>query len=156
MGVSARTAVRHLLLSAFMRIAIIRETGILIATNPYWFSNRDRNKGVGIGLAIVKRLATLLNHPLYMHSIAGKGSSFTIQVPLTVNAREEIHTAQSRAIRFVMMTTTFLIAACGYKNRHESRHCCRLSTSCWDLRFHQTGNEAGKGGRMQESCQIPG
>jgi two-component system CheB/CheR fusion protein len=55
---------------------------------------RDRNKGVGIGLTIVKRIADLLNHPLYMHSIVGKGSSFAIQVPFVNNAREETYAAQ--------------------------------------------------------------
>ena len=57
-------------------------------------SARDRNKGVGIGLAIVKRMATLLKHPLYMHSVVGRGSSFTIEVPLIGRAREETHAAQ--------------------------------------------------------------
>ena len=61
---------------------------------------RDRNKGVGIGLAIVKRIATLLNHQLYVHSVAGKGSSFAIQVPLVDNAREETHAAQPGITKF--------------------------------------------------------
>jgi PAS domain S-box-containing protein len=61
---------------------------------------RDRNKGVGIGLAIVKRIATLLNYQLYMHSVAGKGSSFAIQVPLVDNAREETHAAQPGITKF--------------------------------------------------------
>jgi len=61
---------------------------------------RDRNKGVGIGLAIVKRIATLLNHPLYMHSVTGKGSSFAIQVPLVDNAREETQAAQPGITKF--------------------------------------------------------
>ena len=56
---------------------------------------RDRNKGIGIGLSIVKRLATLLNHPLYMHSVTGKGSCFAIQVPLVDNAHDEACTPQS-------------------------------------------------------------
>jgi CheY-like chemotaxis protein len=61
---------------------------------------RDRNKGVGIGLTIVKRIATLLNHELYMHSVAGKGSSFAIQVPLVDNAREETHAEQPEITKF--------------------------------------------------------
>ena len=55
---------------------------------------RDRDKGAGIGLAIVKRMASLLNYPLYMHSVEGRGSSFTIEVPLVDRAREETHAAQ--------------------------------------------------------------
>jgi signal transduction histidine kinase/CheY-like chemotaxis protein len=56
--------------------------------------SRNRERGVGIGLSIVKRMATLLKHPLYMHSIVGKGSSFTIEVPLVDRAQEEAPAAQ--------------------------------------------------------------
>lgn len=51
---------------------------------------RDRNKGAGIGLAIVKRMADLLNYPLYMHSVLGKGSSFSIEVPVAVSDQETV------------------------------------------------------------------
>ena len=43
---------------------------------------RDRTRGVGLGLAIVKRLTTLLEHPLELRSVAGKGTGFSIDVPL--------------------------------------------------------------------------
>jgi two-component system, sensor histidine kinase len=43
---------------------------------------RDRSKGVGLGLAIVKRLTTLLDCPLRLQSVPGKGSVFSVAVPL--------------------------------------------------------------------------
>ncbi|WP_171987987.1 hybrid sensor histidine kinase/response regulator [Hyphomicrobium sp. NDB2Meth4] len=43
---------------------------------------RDRTKGLGLGLAIVRRLATLLDCPLSLRSVPGKGSCFSISVPL--------------------------------------------------------------------------
>jgi CheY-like chemotaxis protein len=43
---------------------------------------RDRTKGVGLGLAIVKRLTTLLDHALQLQSRLGKGSVFSIDVPV--------------------------------------------------------------------------
>lgn len=43
---------------------------------------RDRKRGLGLGLATVKRIAMLLEHPLRLRSIPGKGSRFTIEVPL--------------------------------------------------------------------------
>ena len=42
---------------------------------------RDRTKGVGLGLAIVRRLTQLLEHPLTVYSQVGKGSMFAITAP---------------------------------------------------------------------------
>jgi signal transduction histidine kinase/CheY-like chemotaxis protein len=42
---------------------------------------RDRTKGLGLGLAIVERLARLLNHRLDLASTPGKGSVFAIELP---------------------------------------------------------------------------
>jgi len=71
--------------------AEVRDTGIGIAheqhedifrefyqvTNP----ERDRSKGLGLGLAIVRRLASLLNHRIVLESEFGRGSCFTIVIP---------------------------------------------------------------------------
>ena len=43
---------------------------------------RDRSKGLGLGLAIVKRIAHLLGHPTKVASQVGRGSMFSIEVPL--------------------------------------------------------------------------
>ncbi len=42
---------------------------------------RDREKGFGLGLAIVERTARLLEHPLQVRSRVGRGSRFRIVVP---------------------------------------------------------------------------
>jgi len=42
---------------------------------------RDRDKGVGLGLAIVHRLAELLDHQIELKSWYGKGSCFSLQLP---------------------------------------------------------------------------
>ena len=39
-------------------------------------------RGLGLGLSICQRISTLLNHPLAAQSTLGKGSIFSIQVPL--------------------------------------------------------------------------
>jgi signal transduction histidine kinase len=51
----------------------------------YQLSNpeRDRSKGLGLGLAICQRLCDLLHHNLTLSSKPGKGSVFRIHVPLT-------------------------------------------------------------------------
>lgn len=43
---------------------------------------RDRTQGLGLGLAIVRRTAALLGHPLKLASVEGRGSMFSITVPL--------------------------------------------------------------------------
>lgn len=42
---------------------------------------RDRTKGLGLGLAIVDRLARLLGHELRLRSALGRGSCFSVAVP---------------------------------------------------------------------------
>lgn len=43
---------------------------------------RDRSHGLGMGLAIVKRLALLLDHRLEVASVQGRGTMFRVGVPL--------------------------------------------------------------------------
>jgi len=42
---------------------------------------RQGSKGMGLGLAIIRRLATLLEHPLRIESEPGNGSRFSVEVP---------------------------------------------------------------------------
>lgn len=44
---------------------------------------RDASKGLGLGLAIVRRIAGLLQHPLTLRSTPGRGSCFSVTIPLT-------------------------------------------------------------------------
>ncbi len=42
---------------------------------------RDRSRGLGMGLAIVRRLAALLGHTIALHSQVGRGSRFRLVLP---------------------------------------------------------------------------
>jgi two-component system CheB/CheR fusion protein len=43
---------------------------------------RERSRGLGLGLAIVRRLGDLLGHPIYVRSRPGHGSTFWLEVPI--------------------------------------------------------------------------
>ncbi|NVO04911.1 MAG: response regulator [Rhodoferax sp.] len=43
---------------------------------------RDRSKGLGLGLSIVERACQLLDHPIALRSALGCGSTFTLTLPL--------------------------------------------------------------------------
>lgn len=55
---------------------------------------RDRIKGMGLGLNIVERAALLLGHPLHLRSSLGRGSRFTVEVPVTVAPSPDGNTRQ--------------------------------------------------------------
>jgi CheY-like chemotaxis protein len=57
---------------------------------------RDRAKGLGLGLAIAARLARLLDNRIEMRSHPGKGSVFAIELPVGV-ARVEAEAASALA-----------------------------------------------------------
>lgn len=44
---------------------------------------RTRDKGLGLGLAIVRRLGELLGHSITLRSVLGRGSVFAVSVPLS-------------------------------------------------------------------------
>ena len=43
---------------------------------------RERAKGQGLGLGVVRRMSAVLDHPVEVASRAGKGSTFSVRVPL--------------------------------------------------------------------------
>jgi signal transduction histidine kinase len=61
------------------RTAIFEE--LVQLDNP----ERDAEKGLGLGLAIVRKSAGLLNHPLTLCSRVGQGSRFALTIPLTTS-----------------------------------------------------------------------
>ena len=42
---------------------------------------RERDRGCGLGLAIVERIARMLGHPVSVASVPGRGSRFSLQLP---------------------------------------------------------------------------
>ena len=61
-------------------IGISAEHQPLIFNEFYQADNQERNarKGLGLGLSLVERLSKLLNHPVHLRSVPGRGSVFAI------------------------------------------------------------------------------
>ncbi|MBL8912145.1 MAG: response regulator [Archangium sp.] len=63
---------------------------------------RDRAQGLGLGLAIVKRLASALKTEVTVRSMLGKGSVFSIVLPLAVEAPRSEAVRQSGSVALVV------------------------------------------------------
>jgi signal transduction histidine kinase/ActR/RegA family two-component response regulator len=63
---------------------IPQEEQVMVFEEFYQVDNpeRDRAKGLGLGLSIVRRLCTLLGITLHLRSVAGQGTTMTLEVPL--------------------------------------------------------------------------
>jgi hypothetical protein len=58
---------------------------------------RDASKGLGLGLSIVRRIADLLAHPIGLKSRLGKGSCFSVTIPLASPPPAAAHDAADHA-----------------------------------------------------------
>ena len=57
-----------------------------------------KENGVGLGLAITKRLVTLMNGTITVASELGNGSVFTVKLPLKIQSEEEAETREAEVI----------------------------------------------------------
>ena len=66
---------------------------------------RQRSQGLGLGLSIVKSLGELLGHSIRVRSLHGKGSVFSIEVPLTTGVVPSLPDHRARAADDASMQT---------------------------------------------------
>ena len=58
-------------------------------------ASRTRDKGLGLGLAIVERITQLLKGTVHLESESGRGSSFKVSLPLTAARMRELRPTRS-------------------------------------------------------------
>ncbi len=64
-------------------IAAVRLDAIFLEFNQLDVGRASDRKGVGLGLAIVERIAEILGYPVAVRSWPGRGSMFSIEVPIS-------------------------------------------------------------------------
>lgn len=90
----------------------VRDTGegISAADLPHIFDEfyqvhnpaRDRSQGLGLGLSIVRRLALLLDYPLSVQSELGRGTVFTLLVPVCEKPAAQLVAQKTRPAHTLM------------------------------------------------------
>ncbi len=66
---------------------------------------RDHSKGLGLGLSIVKHIARILDHEIFVESELGSGSCFSVEVPLV---RSKTHQSASQSLFSIQLLPTLL------------------------------------------------
>ncbi|HIO93673.1 MAG TPA: hybrid sensor histidine kinase/response regulator [Leucothrix mucor] len=148
-------------------------------------SARDAEKGLGLGLSISKRLLQLLGHPLSLSSKPGRGSVFTISMPLST-LPEEVALNRATPIVYnldetskhtvllvddnvmVRESTTLALESWGYKvisalsievveDIATSKEASKISIIAADYRLQDsvTGIDAIKRFKQLSGCDIP-
>jgi PAS domain S-box-containing protein len=78
-------------------IAADRLEAIFLEFNQLDVGRAADRKGVGLGLAIVERIAKILGYPVQVHSRPGRGSRFSIEVPISAEVPLPINLAAPQA-----------------------------------------------------------
>lgn len=90
----------------------------------------DRQAGLGLGLAIVDRLGRLLGHPVQLQSDPGRGSRFSVSVPLAAEPRDTVqlpvalHAADLARGKRVMVIDDDVLVLDGMRGILQSWGCC--------------------------------
>jgi CheY-like chemotaxis protein len=145
---------------------------------------RDRTQGLGLGLAIARRLGRLLGHDVSVRSLPGRGSCFSITLPIAehpavTTAREPTVAPTSDAARglvvviddeaIVLMGLQAMVKEWGYEviaatsleqalarlNHHRDSDAPSLIITDYRLRHGRTGLEAIQAIRDRCGTTIP-
>ncbi len=72
-------------------------------------SNTQQRKGLGLGLAIVKRLAELMKVPLFVRSEPGRGTVFTLELPVGQAARSTPAAVSGKAVTSLTLADRLIV-----------------------------------------------
>ncbi len=97
---------------------------------------RDRSRGLGLGLPIVARMARLLDHPISVRSTPGRGSAFAISVPFVQASAVAPALPSEPAMEVPPSASTILVI----EDDREQRIGMQMMLEGWGYRVIAAGN----------------
>lgn len=105
--------------------------------------NRDRSFGLGIGLAIVKRLSKLLDHPVEVRSRPARGTLFRVCAPLDVApAKKSPEAASDRDMKDMLSAETMPDRILLLDDEADIRHAMTALLATWGVSLTAVDSEA--------------
>jgi signal transduction histidine kinase/CheY-like chemotaxis protein len=111
---------------------------------------RDRTRGLGLGLSIVRRLANLLGHSVELHSEPGAGSVFAITVPLATGSVAAVPTG-IRPSPVPQFNSTVLVI----DDDAEVRQAMRTLLEDWGCRVWLAAGDREAMAQLQTGDELP-
>jgi len=113
-------------------------------------ANREPRKGLGLGLAIVARLALLLDHRVALRSVVGRGSMFSVSLP---RVRAEDCAQQSVTVAPTLDLSAVL--ALVIDDEPEVRDATEALLSRWNCQVISAGSGAEMMARLDTVPKVP-
>lgn len=96
---------------------------------------RDRSKGLGLGLSIVRRLSKQLDHPIELRSVIGQGTEFIVQLPIGDEAAAAYRITETKPADYLHHLRVLVI-----DNKVEILDAMQGLLEGWQCRFTGAGS----------------
>ncbi|WP_050603770.1 PAS-domain containing protein [Ruegeria sp. 6PALISEP08] len=116
-------------------------------------SDASAAEGMGLGLAIVERACGLLHHPIHLRSELGKGTGFSVEIPLAKTkpvAPHDVSLRQTSNPKLPCSTVALLI-----ENDENLRSALSMTIESWGVEVLEADSGDGASRLLQEIGILP-